>query len=168
MAFLPKNGRACFGQKVEHTFRTPDQVGEEQSALTYGSRTGASADGLFRPIDGRSQRNGRPPSTGSATPVVNRSNDAAATTASATSSGVARRPKAVNDACSSRHEASRDRTNSVSIRPGETDTTRMSGASARASDAVILSTAALDAQYITLLPMAVRAAIEDILTTSPS
>src|SRR5712691_8464708 len=55
---------------------------------------------------------------------------------------------------------------SVSTRPGEIDTTRIRGARARASDLVILSTAAFEAQYITLLPIAVTAARDEILTTT--
>ena len=49
-------------------------------------------------------------------------------------------------ACSSRQPASMDLTKSVSTRPGDTDTTRISGANARADDLAILSNAALDAQ----------------------
>ena len=45
--------------------------------------------------------------------------------------------------------------------PGDTEMTRTAGASARASDWVMLSRAAFEAQYMILLPMAVRAAIEE-------
>jgi hypothetical protein len=69
-------------------------------------------------------------------------------------------------ACSSRQPASMALTTSVSARPGETETTRMRGASARVSDRVILSTAAFDAQKATLLPIAVTAAMDDRFTTS--
>src|SRR6516164_9729758 len=96
-------------------------------------------------------------------PVANVRVVIAATTALATSLGVAKRPSGVRAACSSCQAGSIDFTNSVSTRAGETETTRMRGASARASDFVMLSTAAFEAQYITLLPMAMVAAAEEIL-----
>ena len=79
-------------------------------------------------------------------PVVKRRWVAAATTASATSCGSASRLSGVREACSSRQPTSSDLTKSVSARPGETYSTRIAGATARASDWVMLSTAALDAQ----------------------
>ena len=45
-----------------------------------------------------------------------------------------------------RHLLSIERTKSLSTSPGETDTTRIFGARARASDFVMLSTAAFEAQ----------------------
>src|SRR5271165_1372427 len=101
-------------------------------------------------------------------PVVNVRCLIAATTAEATSSGAARRFSGVRPTCSASQALSIDRTKSFSTRPGETDTTRIFGARARASDLVMLSTAAFDAQYITLLPIAVTPAIDEILiTTAP-
>src|SRR6266850_4884565 len=99
-------------------------------------------------------------------PVVNVRSRTAAITIAATSSGVASLPKGVRAACSSRHLGSSDLTNSVSTNPGDTDITRTAGANARASDCVILSSAAFDAQYMILLPIAVRAAMEEMLTTT--
>src|SRR6202011_5765927 len=99
-------------------------------------------------------------------PVVKVKSRTAAMTAAATSSGAAKRPSGVRAACWSRQRGSSDLTNSVSTNPGDTEMTRTAGASARASDWVMLSSAALEAQYMTLLPMAVRAAMEEILTTT--
>src|SRR5437879_689552 len=90
-----------------------------------------------------------------------------AATVAATSWGVARRPSGVRADCSSCQALSSDFTNSVSTSAGDTDTTRMRGARARASDLVMLSRAALDAQYITLLPIAMLPAAEERLTTTP-
>src|ERR1700680_3906304 len=89
-----------------------------------------------------------------------------ATTAGAPSLGEASRLSGVRSNCSSRQRWSIDFMKSVSTRPGETDTTRIRGARARASDLVMLSTAAFDAQYITLLPIAVTAASDEIFTTT--
>src|SRR5712671_7669196 len=99
-------------------------------------------------------------------PVVNVKFFTAATTAAATSLGDASLLSGVRSSCSSRQRWSIDFMKSVSTRPGEIDMTRILGARARASDLVILSTAAFDAQYITLLPIAVIAARDEILTTT--
>lgn len=60
-----------------------------------------------------------------------------------------------------------DEAYSPSTQPGETETTRIAGASALARERVIESTAAFDAQYATLLPSPVTAAIEETLMTTP-
>ena len=56
---------------------------------------------------------------------------------------------------------------SPSTQPGETDSTRTAGAKARASERVMESTAAFDAQYATLLPRPVTPATEEMLMTTP-
>jgi hypothetical protein len=55
---------------------------------------------------------------------------------------------------------------SASTTPGETEITLIFGASARAKDFVRLSTAAFDAQYTMLLPIAITPAIDEMLTMS--
>ena len=56
---------------------------------------------------------------------------------------------------------------SPKTQPGDTETTRIVGANALAKERVMLSIAAFEAQYATLLPIAVTAATEEILTIKP-
>ena len=69
-----------------------------------------------------------------------------ARTASATSSGSAKRLSGVLSSCSDRHAGSRLLMKSVSTTPGDTETTRIRGASARANESVMAFIAAFDAQ----------------------
>src|SRR6185436_16881245 len=100
---------------------------------------------------------GRPPSTARTLPVVKVRSRTAARTAAATSPGDARRPSGVRASWSSRQAGSSERMKPVSTTPGDTETTRIRGASARPSERVRLSSAAFDAQYATLLPCPVTA-----------
>ena len=98
-------------------------------------------------------------------PVVARS-PIAASTASATSAGVANRRSGVASRWPSNTPAGNDDAYSPSTHPGDTDTTRIVGASERPSDRVIESSAAFDAQYATLLPCPVTPATDEMLTTT--
>ena len=99
-----------------------------------------------RPVVRPAHASGLPPSSASTLPVVNVRSRTTARTAAATSSGDASRPSGVRASCSSRQAGSSDRMKPVSTTPGETETTRIRGASARASERVTLSSAAFEAQ----------------------
>src|ERR1039457_5101007 len=86
----------------------------------------------------------------------------AAITAETTSSGAASLLSGERATCSSSQRLSMDAIKSLSTAPGRMERTGMVGASARASDLVMLSTAAFDAQYITLLAIAVTAPRDEI------
>ncbi len=79
-------------------------------------------------------------------PVEAVSSVAAARTPRATSSGAASRASGVCSSMCRRRSGAHSRVSSVSTRPGATASTRMRGASARASDLVRLLSAAFDAQ----------------------
>ncbi len=86
----------------------------------------------------------------------------------ATSSGVTTRPSGVCAALRAISAGSRPATNCVSTAAGDTLSTRMPEPKARASDSVMVSSAALAAQYAMLLPSPVKADTEDTFTTTAS
>mmetsp|Transcript_17282 Transcript_17282/g.45737 ORF Transcript_17282/g.45737 Transcript_17282/m.45737 type:complete len:204 (-) Transcript_17282:78-689(-) len=92
----------------------------------------------------------------------------AAHTARPTSSGVPSRASGVPSICACRNSGDTVLwAYSPGTHPGDTDSTRTRGASARPRERVIESTAALLAQYATLEPTPVTPATLEMLTTVP-